>query len=255
MNNIAILVSDFINDELICKYQRIQSRFEGDTVLLLHDENRRKWNLPNNVNCCLFSLTMLNKLQYQPICDTIIPGSNHFALLWFYLENPEYMYYWNIEDDVDFTGDWAILFDEFACIKADFISSHIMNYQEDPYWYWWKSLECNIEIPLEERIRSFNPIYRISSHALSFLNSFLKSGNRGHHEVLIPSILYHFKYKIIDFGGEGRFVPTGFEDKFYLSTYFDHNISGGSMRFRPLFNKVIINELSNKLVHPLKLNF
>lgn len=252
--DIAILVSDFINDELISKYLRIQDSFEGDTVLLLHKEDRKKRSLPSNINYCLFSIDMLNQLQYEPICDTIIPGSNHFALLWFYLRNPQYMYYWNIEDDVDFTGDWTILFKEFSQIEADFISSHIMNYREDPYWYWWKSLECRPEIPLGERFRSFNPIYRISNHALYFLNSLLKNGNKGHHEVLIPSILYYYKYKIIDFGGEGEFVPIGFENRFYLSASGNHSVSGGTMRFRPSFNNNIVNEIQNKLIHPLKLN-
>ncbi len=251
--DVLLLASDFINDELIDKYYRLQNSFKGDTILLLHKEDEKNSIIPNKINYRIFTIDILNKLQYEPICDTIIPGSNHFSLLWFYLNHPQYKYYWNIESDVEFSGDWRILFDIFLGIEADFISTHVMKYIEDPNWYWWRSLKCQEVIPLEDRIRSFNPIYRISNNALSFLHSFLQKGNSGHHEVLIPSVLYNSKYKILDFGGSGNFVPAGFEEKFYLSKQSKFNIDS-TMRFKPIFNKDVISQFQNKLIHPLKLN-
>lgn len=67
-----------------------------------------------------------------------------------------------------------------------------MGYAEDKEWFWWNSYQGKtMNIPLRERLRSFNPIYRISEKALNFLDEFLKAQNCGHHEVLIPSSLFH----------------------------------------------------------------
>ena len=56
-----------------------------------------------------FTSEILHGMGYQPIAATIVPGSNHFPLLKFYLENPGYDYYWVVEDDVFFTGEWTDL--------------------------------------------------------------------------------------------------------------------------------------------------
>lgn len=127
-----------------------------------------------------------------------------------------------------------------------------MRHRDNPYWYWWNSLQCKIEIPLEQRVRSFNPIYRISNKALFFLNSFLKDQNVGHHEVLIPTILDYYQYSIGDFGCNGEFsLFRDEESAFYLPERNSYFLYGGTMRYRPEFqhNEFIVK---NKLYHPVK---
>ena len=248
----VVLLTDFINSDLLNKYYRIKKDFNGDTFLLFHNEDNIVIDIPGDVNCVTFNLDKLNDLGYEAICETLIPGSCHFALLWFYNNYPDYRFYWNIEDDVDFSGDWKILFDEFFNCDSDFLSTHINEYRDSPNWFWWNTLKCNDSIPLEKRIRSFNPIYRISEKALCFLDVFLKDLNMGHHEVLIPTALFHNNFSINDFGGDGKYVLENHTNKFYLPDS-SNLIQGGTMRYRPVFPLSILDQIKNKLIHPIKL--
>jgi hypothetical protein len=90
-------------------------------------------------------------------------------------------------------------------------------------------------------VKSFNPIYRISHSALSFIHKSLLNQWCGHHEVLLPTLLYHNHYSMMDFGGRGQFIPSGFKNKFYTSD---------TLRWRPVFEKA--GDKKNKLYHPVK---
>ena len=256
MKDIVVIVAHEMHKSINEKYFRIKEGFKkyGDVVLLLNHEDESEIHFPEGMDYCIFTTDMLNELKYEPIEETITPGSNHFALLYFYLKHSGYRHYWNIEYDVEFSGEWTVLFDGFSDINTDFISTHIMGYEEEKEWFWWNSYQGKtMDIPLGERLRSFNPIYRISEKALKFLDEFLKAQNCGHHEVLIPSSLFHSGFTIADFGGTGRFVLPGYENRFYLSTdLFCEKYPGGTMRCFPQFHDIKSYHLSNKLFHPLK---
>jgi len=201
----------------------------------------------------LFTYKSLLSLNYMPIAMDIIPGSNHFPLLQFFLKFPGYDHYWVIEDDVRFTGEWKYLFDYFNKYEHDFISCHIRNFAHEPEWVWWSSLvHRSRSIPVDMRLRSFNPIYRISRRALHFVHHSLLDSWKGHHEVLLPTLLYHNGYKILDFGGEGDFIAAGTDKKFYTSSCQDAKgiLNEGTMRFRPVWDTPG-NEI-DKLYHPVK---
>lgn len=200
-----------------------------------------------------FTNDSLFKLAYIPIAGSLIPGSNHFPLLQFYLEHPGYDYYWVIEDDVRFNGHWKDFFDSFAQADHDFISCHVRRHTEEPGWGWWNTLiHPDIEIPLTERVRSFNPIYRLSKKALQFLHQSLSDCWIGHHEVLIPTLLLRAGFSLLDFGGTGHFVPQHLENRFYTSGTINDgkDLSEGTMRYRPAWPAVGTD--LNKLYHPIK---
>ena len=75
-----------------------------------------------------------------------------------------------------FSGDWGNLFSCVEDLTADFISSHMQRAPLVPNWPWWDTLAHPYKvIPFEERIRSFNPIYRISNEALKLINKVLQN--------------------------------------------------------------------------------
>lgn len=150
-----------------------------------------------------FTSEILHGMGYQPIAATIVPGSNHFPLLKFYLENLGYDYYWVVEDDVFFTGEWTDLLKCCQHRGADFLSSYVRDYKEEPDWPWWGSLSGAEEIPLESRVHSFNPIYRLSSRALAYVHDKLSQGWSGHHEVLLPTLLRYGGFSVADLNGDG----------------------------------------------------
>ncbi len=243
-----------LNDVILNRYRLLRDTVKdtGDVFLLLHQMDD-KIIIPKDVYYYSFTLESLAILNYTPIAETLVPGSNHFPLFLFYKDYPQYEYYWYIEYDVLFTGNWNTFFNAYSSIKADFLSSNIQRFDEHPKWYWWESLKLEtMKIPINKFVRSFNPIYRISNSALSFLDDVLKHKNRGHHEVLIPTLLNYNGYVIVDIGGNGSYVLPKFKNQFYLGcTAFGGK---GTMRFRPTFKLEVIKQLdlSNKLFHPVK---
>lgn len=198
-------------------------------------------SLQNIENLFVFTSDVLKELGYTPIeRGKLVPGSNHFPLLKFYKENQGYDYYWLVEDDVRFSGEWKDFFGSFASCTSDFLSSVIETKAENPTWYWWTSLKTGNEVIAEEKLlKSFNPIYRLSSQALACIDAHLRIGWMGHYEVLLPTLLYNKGFLLEDFGGEGTFVRPGNNARFYDDT---------SMHIAP----VLPDDRKNYLFHPVK---
>lgn len=198
-------------------------------------------SLQNIENLFVFTSDVLKELGYTPIeRGKLVPGSNHFPLLKFYKENQGYDYYWLVEDDVRFSGEWKDFFGSFASCTSDFLSSVIETKAENPTWYWWTSLKTGNEVIAEEKLlKSFNPIYRLSRQALACIDAHLRIGWMGHYEVLLPTLLYNKGFLLEDFGGEGTFVRPENNAKFYDDT---------SMRIAP----VLPDDRKKYLFHPVK---
>lgn len=198
-------------------------------------------SLQNVENQFVFTSDVLKELGYTPMeRGKLVPGSNHFPLLKFYKENQGYDYYWLVEDDVRFSGEWKDFFGSFASCTSDFLSSVIKTKAENPTWCWWTCLKTGNEVIAEEKLlKSFNPIYRLSSQALVCIDAHLRIGWMGHYEVLLPTLLYNKGFLLEDFGGEGTFVRPENNAKFYDDT---------SMRIAP----VLPDDRKNYLFHPVK---
>jgi hypothetical protein len=227
----------------------------GEAYVLFHQKSDILPEPLADLPVFVFTYESLVKMNYLPISGTLIPGSNHFPVLEFFLSNPVYDYYWFVEDDVWFNGDWNDFFGFFHFIDHDFVSSHLRCYSQEPRWPWWGTLRHpKVNIPPDNRIRSFNPAYRISRAALAFINRSLSDYWIGHHEVLLPTLLHHGGFSISDFGGCGEFVIKGNENRFYTSGGPDATgrLADGTMRYRPLWEKEGMEK--NKLYHPVKGN-
>jgi hypothetical protein len=251
----AILVlTDKSSPIIINLYSEIKkaTKNHSDVLIAFHQKEPTVPEPIKKADHFLFDNTVLTNLGFRPISDKLLPGSNHFPLLKFYRENPEYEYYWIIEDDVRFSGNWSLLFDSLSTVNSDFISCSIRNWNEEPGWCWWDLTHPTKELALEKRVASFNPVYRISNRALKFINNALLDGWSGHHEVLYPSLLKNGGFLIADFGGEGSYVIPGFENKVYLADRPDQFKFGylSTMKFRPVFN--MIGKIPNKFYHPVK---
>lgn len=239
---------------VIREYKNIRHSTEkiGDCFFLY---DATKGIVPDKINKLspyLYSSKCLSDLGYPTIGKNIIPGHAHFPLFQFFLDNPHYDYYWFIEYDVRFSGKWTLFFNAFSSIEADFLTCQIHPYANQPSWSWWLLKHPQEHIPLHKRLRSFNPIYRISNVALSFLHEAFKSGWCGHHEVAIPTLLHHNGYTIREISGRGKYTVTEMENKYYSHSTENGKgeLSGTTMRYRPAFWIYGLNK--NKLYHPVK---
>lgn len=206
-----------------------------------------------NVNLFEFDMACLNSLGYRKVLD--LYGNDHYAIEYFFREHSEYEYYWVIEYDIFFSGDWGMLIGTFADNCADLISAHIE--KKAPYneeWCWWNSMNSNPPYDFANKmfVKSFNPICRFSNRALCFLNEFLRDKqNCGFYEVLVATVLYNAGYKLEDFGGSGIFVSEANTNRFYVQGL---GVNNGTIRWRPSFSQAEIYALgtNDKLFHPVK---
>lgn len=238
-----LIVSQNPSKRVLNLYSKIKEAVadRGEVYLLCHVKKNKAPDLDPDINVFTFTNDVLTDLQYKAIRTKLVPGSNHFPVLQFFLTYPGFSHYWCIEDDVAFSGKWADLFDSITpWLDYDFITSHIRRYSDVPDWAWWDSYR----IPGEDfepngLINSFNPIYRISNLALRFVDTCLKNGYRGHHEVLLPSLLMRGGFSIADFSTE--------ENKVTPNLSF---CTPRTMRWLPVY--LFVGNDPNKLYHPVK---
>lgn len=245
----VLLASHKLSEEVIERFSEIRESPKYDFFILYHT-NEKCNNKISNSFIYPFSDSILVNLGYQSLTNSVLPGSNHFSLLGFFKNYNQYSFYWYIEDDVYYNGEWSVFLDHFELdLKSDLISSYVVNFEEQPGWSWWGAIHyLRGSIPDEVKVRSFNPIYRISNRALNFLDQKLLRGWVGHHEVLIPTLLKLGRFEIKDFGGKGAYVPPGCTNKFYRRD--DASIVNDTMRYRP---KIHIDEIREQLLyHPVK---
>lgn len=244
MKQAVLYLTTKSNEWTLSSFHALEQSLQGkaDVYFAYHQQGDvLPVSLQNIENLFVFTSDVLKELGYTPIeRGKLVPGSNHFPLLKFFKENQCYDYYWLVEDDVRFSGDWKDFFDSFASSTSDFLSSVIETKAENPNRYWWTSLKVGNEVIAEEKLlKSFNPIYRLSSQALVCIDAHLRIGWMGHYEVLLPTLLYNKGFLLEDFGGEGTFVRPENNAKFYDDT---------SMRIAP----VLPDDRKNYLFHPVK---
>lgn len=251
---VVLFMCHSLHEESLKEFDNIQKAVEGfaDASLLFHQTDGAGYMVSTNKCIHTFTNEDLYSLEYRRIGPAVVPGNAHFPLLHFFRRNPDYEYYWVIEYDVRFAGDWRMFFESCLDDNSDFMTCHIRRQKDEPKWYWWWLDHPEKHISLCDRIRSFNPIYRISKGALKHLNGCLNDGWCAHFEVLIPTLLFHGGFRLADFGGTGEFVPPGRENKFYIDSLEEEtgNLYTGTVRWRPLFTRVGTEE--DKLYHPVK---
>ena len=198
----------------------------------------------------LFEESLMHEMDFPTLERSLVPDHAHFPVFEYISQHKGTAdYYWVIEYDVRFTGEWSVLFDHFATSDADFISTNIRYYHEIPDWGWWGISHPEKTIKSEDRIRSFNPIYRISKEAVKFLEGAFKSGWKGHNETTFPTLLYHNGYQLLDCGGNGDFAVQ--RNNFYISRNTRRGeLFTGTMRYRPAMKAEGLRK--NMLYHPVK---
>lgn len=254
-----LFISHLVNEAVIARYHKIEQEIDKDKQCLFW-----VFDKGNNIDAsCLqeeginvyeFDVNSLNALGCYPFYDRLY-GNEHFIIERFYLDNPSYNYYWVIEYDVIFTGNWSVLFTKFSNSPSDFLSCHIEKYnsRRNYDWVWWNCIGlCQEQAQkIECLLKSFNPVCRFSNQALAFLDKAFKQKNSGHYEVLPITLLYNNGFEIEDIGGNGEFVRNN-KELFYT---VNDGINSGSMRPYPNYSKEEIKKfkLKNKLLHPVKI--
>ena len=182
---------------------------------------------------------------------TLWPRNIDLPLLWFFnSNNAQYRYYWVMEYDVRFTGNWNYFFDAFEQSASDLLATTLYRYEFRPGWDHWPTLRCPEAIPMEERVRGLFPIYRLSNNAIRAIDSAYRKDWAGHYEVTIPTILDQSNMTLEDIGGNGSFVHEGNENQFYINSPQYRGLAPGT--FTVAQNSMPKSPRPNTLYHPIK---
>ena len=201
-----------------------------------------------------FDFDAIRKDYPNVLGRTLVPGNCHLTLLDFFKRYPDFDYYWVVEYDVMFTGDWRTFFAAFADRDADFLACHLRRREEEPEFCFWSTIQAPAGVPPPKSfVRAFCPIQRVSRRSLELLQVKAREGWVGHFEGLVPTLLHNHGFSLADIGGDGAFVPPGFRNRFYTSfSWKDGRLRHfGSMRYRPLRYSTRLTS-GNTLYHPVK---
>lgn len=254
--NAVLFIAHKVSERILENYNKISSQLSGelyDVVWIAACDNFDRQKLTTTFNARNYTSIDFDSLGYRSIVYTLTPGSTHYPIFRFFLDNPQYRHYWFIEYDVVFAGKWNTLMND--CDENlddyDFLSCHIEKYgEENKEWPWWHNCN-NCGYALDKCVKGFNPICRYSNRALALLNSYMKEGHSAHSEVMITTCLYNHGMKIGDIGGISEFNPEGFRNRYYIKGV---GVNNGTMRWRPPFTMEEIEALrtKDKLFHPIK---
>ena len=254
MTNTAILFTTHVVHDSIRRQilkLRDETRGQGD-FYVGYQADKVSLQLPDGVTPFPFTLRKLNLLGYSPRVCTLLGGSFHFVLLDFFRHFPGYDYYWLVEYDVRFNGNWKDFFSFFEDKEEDFVSAHLETVDDFPGWSWWDAVElAGIPLKRENLRKSFNPICRLSWRALDLLDRRCQLGDRGHYEAVMPTLFHHYRLRMADFGGRGRYAYPGCPDLFYADNPGDDGPDRCTHRFRPAYTEEGMT-LPNKIYHPIK---
>ena len=249
-----LFLTHFINQEVLDRFQRLHESCEDTyhVFFALNDEIGYDLACLHGYRTFTFTTKEVLSQGYTPHGQHVMHNVNYVMQL-FRKQHPEYQFYWKVEYDALFTGDWMTLFSFYETSDADFIASHIERYAEgNKGWPWWHDADWkDTDITLSQCVKSFNPVVRISGKALDFIDGFLKRGITGHFELTEATALATGGFHLLDMGGTGEFSDPKHPNHFYVQ---GRGINAGTMRWRPDFLPAEVEAFAgtNKIFHPIK---
>jgi hypothetical protein len=246
-----VLLTHRFDAPILDEFSRMRrALLDGDTAFVASDAARIPDTLDAKVHRFVFA--DIARRASRLVEDGILRNL-HLAWIDFFDAHPGFDHYWFIEYDVRYSGPWHELIDAFRNQPHDLLCAHLRDAVEEPDWHWWREIVSPQGVPERASLlRGFLPVARLSRDALQTLASAIASGWSGFLEGLIPTLMQDRGLRIGDFGGDGRFVPEGFRNRFYTS--FDDRegslCGAGTHRFRPALAYPRIQP--GRIWHPVK---
>ena len=166
---------------------RLESRCHGiDLFILMHDETGELHSqvLSPDLQSRLMLFTEANIRSTYPSGFYSMWQSNHWVLMWFFKQKPDYDYYWSIEYDVRISGrsDYVWTLDA----EEDFL--YTIGGFSRPNHIYANHYEGSMLDTIYKRF-GFLQLARYSHKALEYLNMCFESGNNGHDELITFSLI------------------------------------------------------------------
>jgi hypothetical protein len=200
MNNSVILFCcHYLSPEIEREFIRLKSCCGKDyDVVLSLDCSKDPERMARDFSSHLFTTDQIKKMGYGFKEHEGIWYHPEYPILDYYSRKPQYDFYWRIEYDVRFGGDWGVFFRHFLDNKADLLGPYIRAYKDDPGWRWWKKINFNVD--QKYLCGMLFPVVRFSRSALALLDQKYRAGVSGYSEVIVPTLLNMERMSVEDIG-------------------------------------------------------
>jgi hypothetical protein len=181
--------------------------------------------------------------NYNQIQDVMKPkyNANQFlmwqnagycVLLW-YLQNPDYDFYYSVEHDVYFNGNWDFFYEILKPEKADFIGTMLKEMDKNEFFHLNLTGE---NFKYKVTMNSFGCYHRYSNRLLKKVHEELLEGNHAFYETIFPSIAKEYKMSLKDLN----------DNKAKIDLYTNESITYPKV---DVFQMVHRAGIKNKLLH------
>lgn len=168
-------------------------------------------------------------------------------------------YFWMIECDLDYSGNWRDFFARVMVSDADLLTTTLYRRNQCADWFHWTWFGTPEDVPQSTHLRCFSPIVRFSRNLLDlYVRCVADQHWRGHTEALFGTIASHAGLRIEDLGGSGPFCPAAHRLLNYSNTPAHPDLFPGTLIYRPQIGSRYFHEQPdafaerNRLYHPVK---
>ena len=253
---VVLYLTHFVDDHVLAEFAKLRKEAGAlaDVILLFNTADRD--TVPDVVRTLPHHITVEAELLKYPFPAkhqiSFYPNNIDMPPIDFRMAHPDYDYYWVVEHDVRYTGNWKTLMEDFAASPADLLCTNLFGYHVNETWHerYPAHPPEGETVDDEERLRGFFPLYRISARAMDVVIDAYRQGWWGMYEAVVPLVLARAGHTLEDFGGAGAFVAPRNRNKYYLSSHLTLSMSPGTFTYRPVL--LAPGKRANTLWHPVK---
>lgn len=175
-------ICHFISEESLWRYRKLKEDISSLNIDLLWCYNLKDScppNFPEDVTYDFYTdADILNKKELLTHCNgqnEIYWSNTNYVMMEFSQKYSSYDYYWIIEFDVCFSGNWETFFSRMNTLPHDLLCERLCSRYEEPTWWWWGTVQ--IDYPWNKTYKALNCITRMSKQFRDFVYDFYMASN------------------------------------------------------------------------------
>ena len=156
--DVVVFLAHRFDQEIERRFLKLKQECSATSDIVLFAESGTA--VPENLRpfAHYFDFSTVRRTAKSVVGDSVVPGNAHLRALDYFRRFSQYRYYWFIEYDVVYTGDWGAFITSFAEDTSDLIAAHVRAIADESDWHWRESLSAGAEpLPDDRFMIAFLP--------------------------------------------------------------------------------------------------